>query len=63
MSASWALASKKAPLLPGTRIMSPNEVMITSGCLAMKMASSTRPMGITQTGQPGPWTRVMLSGR
>src|SRR5215208_1782272 len=44
MSASWALASKKAPLLPGTRIMSPNEVMITSGCLAMKMASSTRPM-------------------
>jgi hypothetical protein len=43
--------------------MSPNEVMITSGCLAMKMASSTRPMGITQTGQPGPWTRVMLSGR
>ena len=27
-----ALASKNAPLLPGTRIMSPNEVMITSGC-------------------------------
>ncbi len=63
MSAPRAVASKKAPLLPGTRIMSPNEVMITSGWLAMKMASSTRPMGITQTGQPGPWTRVMLSGR
>ena len=39
--------------LPGTRIMSPNEVMITSGCEARWIASSTRPIGMTHTGQPG----------
>ena len=58
-----ALASKNEPPLPGTRIMSPNEVMITSGCEARWIASSTRPIGITQTGQPGPCTRVIDSGR
>ncbi len=35
MSAPLALESKKDPLPPGTRIMSPNDVMITSGCSAM----------------------------
>ena len=58
-----ALASKNDPPLPGTRIMSPNEVMITSGCEARWIASSTRPIGITHTGQPGPCTRVIDSGR
>jgi hypothetical protein len=57
------LESKKLPLPPGTRIMSPNEVISTPGWRAMWMASSTRPIGITQTGQPGPWMSVMLSGR
>ena len=63
MSVPRALASKNEPLLPGTRIMSPNDVMITSGSLARAIASSTRPIGITQTGQPGPCTRVTCSGR
>ena len=49
MSVPEALASKNDPLLPGTRIMSPNDVMITSGRAARCMASSTRPIGITHT--------------
>ena len=63
MSVPWALASKNEPLLPGTRIMSPNDVMITSGFEARCMASSTRPIGMTQTGQPGPCTSSTDSGR
>ncbi len=63
MSAPTAVASKKEPRPPGTRIMSPNEVRMTSGCSAIAIASSTRPMGMTQTGHPGPWTRVMFWGR
>ncbi len=63
MSVPEAFASKKDPCEPGTRIMSPNEVMITSGRAARCMASSTRPIGITHTGQPGPCTRVIASGR
>src|SRR5580658_1997822 len=55
-SAPSAFALSRLPLLPGTRIMSPKEVKMTPGSLATEMASSTRPMGITQTGQPGPWT-------
>ncbi len=43
--------------------MSPNDVMITSGSDARAMASSTRPIGMTHTGQPGPCTRVIDSGR
>jgi hypothetical protein len=58
-----ALESKKFPPDPGTRIMSPNDVMSTPGCRAMWIASSMRPIGITHTGQPGPCTSVMLSGR
>jgi hypothetical protein len=63
MSVPAALASKNEPWLPGTRIMSPNEVMTTSGCEARWMASSTRPMGMTHTGHPGPCTSVIASGR
>ena len=61
--AAAALASKNEPWLPGTRIMSPNDVMITSSWAARCMASSTRPIGITHTGQPGPCTSVIDSGR
>ena len=63
MSVPCALASKNEPWLPGTRIMSPNEVMMVSGWAASAIASSTRPIGMTQTGQPGPCTSVIDSGR
>ena len=63
MSAPAAFESKNEPRPPGTRIMSPNDVMITSGRSAIAMASSTRPMGITHTGQPGPCTSDTASGR
>ncbi len=43
--------------------MSPNEVMMVSGWDASAIASSTRPIGMTQTGQPGPCTSVIDSGR
>ena len=36
--------------------MSPKQVKITPGSCAIAMPSSTRPIGITQTGQPGPCT-------
>ena len=48
---------------PGTRIMSPNDVKITPGVSATAMASSTRPIGITHTGQPGPCTSSTFVGR
>ena len=41
------------PLEPGTRIMSPKQVKITPGWCAIAIPSSTRPIGITHTGQPG----------
>ena len=63
MSAPAALESKNDPRPPGTRIMSPKVVMMTSGCSAMAIASSRRPIGMTQTGQPGPCTRDTPSGR
>ena len=63
MSVPAALESKNDPRPPGTRIMSPKVVMITSSCSAMAMASSMRPIGSTHTGQPGPWTSVTFSGR
>jgi hypothetical protein len=44
------------------RIMSPKHVKITFGSCAMAMPSSTRPIGITQTGQPGPCTSSTFSG-
>ena len=42
--------------------MSPNEVKITSGRPAMAIALSISSTGVTHTGQPGPWTRVIASG-
>ena len=62
MSAPSAFASSRLPFDPGTRIMSPKQVKITPGSRAIAMPSSTRPIGITQTGQPGPWTSSTLAG-
>jgi hypothetical protein len=62
MSAPAALASVKLCSEPGTRIMSPKQVRITPSAFASAMPSSTRPIGITQTGQPGPWTSSTLAG-
>ncbi len=42
--------------------MSPKHVRITPGSRAIAIPSSTRPIGITQTGQPGPWTSSTFSG-
>ena len=61
-SAPRALASSRLPVLPGTRIMSPNDVKITPSVSATAIASSTRPIGITHTGQPGPCTSSTVSG-
>jgi len=38
--------------------MSPKEQKRTSGREAMAMALSISSRGVTQTGQPGPWTSV-----
>ena len=54
--------SRLAPLEPGTRIMSPYVHRITPGSRAIATALSIRPIGSTQTGQPGPCTMWMLSG-
>ncbi len=48
---------------PGTRIMSPKQVKITFSDSAIAMPSSTRPIGMTQTGHPGPCTSSTFSGR
>ena len=48
---------------PGTRIMSPKQVKITPSAWATAMPSSTRPMGITHTGHPGPCTSSTFVGR
>ena len=42
--------------------MSPNEQKITPGRVAMAIAASTTPEGVTQTGQPGPCSNVTPSG-
>ena len=42
--------------------MSPKEQKITPGRDAMSMARSISSSGVTQTGQPGPWTSVTPSG-
>ena len=56
------LGLERLPLEPGTRIMSPKVVKMTLGCSASHIASSTRPIGITHTGQPGPCTSSTGSG-
>ena len=43
--------------------MSPKQVKITPGSLASAMPSSTRPIGITHTGQPGPCTSSTFAGQ
>ena len=58
-----ALASRKEPRPPGTRIMSPKQVRMTSSRSAIAMPSSTRPIGITHTGQPGPCTSSIVLGQ
>src|SRR5579884_2065433 len=57
-----ALTAKRSHSLPGTRSMSPKEQKITSGRAAMVTALSINSSGVTQTGQPGPWTRVISGG-
>ena len=47
---------------PGTRMASPKVVKITPGVSASATQSSTRPMGNTHTGQPGPCTSSIASG-
>ena len=42
--------------------MSPKQVKITPGSRASAIPSSTRPIGITHTGQPGPCTSSTLAG-
>src|SRR5436190_1872480 len=61
-SAPSAFASSSVPVPPGTRIMSPKQVKITFSRLATAMPSSTRPIGITQTGHPGPCTSSTIAG-
>ena len=62
MSAPSAFASVSVFSEPGTRIMSPKQAKMMSFSVAIAMPSSTRPIGITQTGQPGPWTSSTFSG-
>ena len=42
--------------------MSPNEQKLTSGREAMAIALSRISIGVTQTGQPGPWIIVTCAG-
>ena len=42
--------------------MSPNEQKVTSGREAIASARSISSSGVTQTGQPGPWTRRTADG-
>ncbi len=62
MSAPAAFASSSVRSEPGTRIMSPKQARMTPSFSAIAMPSSTRPIGITQTGQPGPCTISTWSG-
>src|SRR5579872_188163 len=62
MSAPSAFASNRLLHDPGTRSMSPNEQKIASGRAAMATALSMSSIGVTHTGQPGPWTSVISRG-
>ena len=55
--ACWRLAR-----LPGTRSMSPKEVIITPGMKDNAMALSISDVAVTQTGQPGPDTNSIFEG-
>src|SRR5512143_881620 len=56
------LTASRSVVEPGTRSMSPKEAKITPGRRAMAWARSICSSGVTQTGQPGPWTSVIVSG-
>jgi hypothetical protein len=62
MSAPCAFASSSVPSEPGTRSMSPKQAKVTPGSCAIAIPSSTRPIGITHTGQPGPCTSSTFAG-
>ena len=47
---------------PGTRIMSPNVVMMTPSTRASAMARSMSWLAVTHTGQPGPESRCRFAG-
>jgi len=61
-SAPSARACSRLCVEPGTRIASPKVAKIMPGCRASAIASSTRPIGNTQTGQPGPCTNSTVGG-
>ena len=61
-SAPSALAESKLPPEPGTLNISPKEHRIVRGSRAKVMAASIMATGVTQTGQPGPWIRRIVSG-
>ena len=63
ISVPRALCSSGLPWVPGTRITSPKAVKIAPWSCATDRPSSVRPMGSTQTGQPGPWISSMFAGR
>ena len=48
---------------PGTLIISPKVTMMVSFWRERAMARSISPLGVTQTGQPGPEINRMCSGR
>ena len=62
-SAPSALASSSVPLRAGDahHVAEAGEDHARAAC-AIAMPSSTRPIGITQTGQPGPCTSSTFSG-
>ena len=65
MSAPAAFESKNEPRPPGTRIMSPNDVMITSWLLGdVAIASWSAAHGVrAAAGQPSPSPATASSGR
>ena len=63
MSAPRAFAfSSDDPPDAGTRIVSAYVQRMTPGRAARAIALSMRPIGSTQTGQPGPWIMLTLAG-
>ena len=48
--------------LPGTRIMSPNVVLMASSMRASAMAWSMSWLAVTHTGQPGPESSLTPAG-
>jgi hypothetical protein len=61
-SAPLLFSVRRSPRDPGTRSMSPNDVKMRSGWLAMACARSIISSDVTQTGQPGPCTSSIVGG-